>query len=43
LTISAIYCPLPRHVISTDDYTTFFRSLGSRFLIGGDWNEKHTA
>ena len=35
LTISAIYCP-PRHVISTDEYTTFFRSLGSRFLIGTD-------
>jgi len=35
LTISAIYCP-PRHVISTDEYTTLFRSLGSRFLIGTD-------
>ena len=33
----------PRHAISTDDYTTFFRSLGSRFLIGGDWKAKHTA
>ena len=42
LTISAIYCP-PRHASSTDDYMTFFRSLGSRFLIGGDWNAKHTA
>jgi exonuclease III len=42
LTISAIYCP-PRHVISPDEYMTLFRSLGSRFLIGGDWNAKHTA
>jgi hypothetical protein len=42
LTISAIYCP-PRHAISTDEYTTLFRSLGSSFLIGGDWNAKHTA
>jgi len=42
LTISAIYCP-PRHVIPTDDYITFFQSLGSRFLIGGDWNANHTA
>ena len=41
MTICAIYCP-PRH-ISTDDYITFFRSLGSRFLIGWDWNAKHTA
>jgi len=42
LTISAIYCPR-RHAISTDEYTTLFRSLGSRFLIGGDWDAKHTA
>jgi len=42
LKISAIYCP-PRHAISTDEYTTIFRSLESRFLIGGDWNTKHTA
>ena len=42
LTISAIYCP-PRHAISTDDYVTLFRFLGSRFLIGGDWNAKNTA
>jgi hypothetical protein len=42
LTKSAIYCP-PRHVIPTDDYITFFLSLGSRFLIGGAWNAKHTA
>jgi hypothetical protein len=42
LKISAIYCP-PRHAIFTDDYVTLFRSLGSRFLIGGDWKAKHTA
>ena len=42
LTISVIYCS-PRHAIFTDDYVTFFRSLGSRFLISGDWNAKHTA
>jgi len=42
LTISAIYCP-PRHAISVEEYSTLFRSLGSRFLIGGDWNAKHTA
>ena len=33
----------PRHAISTDEYTTLFRSLGSRFLIGGAWKAKHTA
>jgi hypothetical protein len=42
LTVSAVCCP-PRHVIPTDDYTTFFRTLGTRFLIGGDWNAKNTA
>jgi hypothetical protein len=42
MTISAISCPL-RHNISTNDYTTLLQSLGSRFLIGGDWNAKHTA
>ena len=35
LTVSAVYCP-PSHVVPTDDYVTFFQSLGSRFLIGGD-------
>lgn len=40
-TISAIYCP-PRHSISIEEYTVFFRSQGYRFLIGGDWNAKHT-
>jgi hypothetical protein len=42
MTITAIYCP-PRHTITPDEYVTLFRSLGSRFLIGGDWNAKHTA
>jgi hypothetical protein len=42
MTITAIYFP-PRHAITPDEYVTLFRSLGSRFLIGGDWNAKHTA
>ena len=42
LTISSVYC-LPRNVIPIVDYITFFQSLESRFLIGGDWNAKHTA
>jgi hypothetical protein len=37
-----IYCP-PRHAISPDEYMTLFRYLGSRFLIGVDWNAKYTA
>jgi hypothetical protein len=39
--ISAIYSP-PRNAISSDDYKAFFRTLGNRFIAGGDWNAKHT-
>jgi exonuclease III len=40
-TVTAIYSP-PRHNISTEDYKDFFQSLGSRLMVGGDWNAKHT-
>ena len=39
--MSAIYCPL-RHSPSSATYSDFFRSLGPRFLVGGDRNAKHT-
>lgn len=39
-TLSAIYCP-PRHCITTNDFTTYFGSLGTRYICGGDWNAKH--
>lgn len=42
LTIAAVYSP-PRHMISTEEYQEFFSSLGSHFLVAGDWNAKHTA
>jgi hypothetical protein len=38
--ISAIYCP-PRHAVSAEEYTTFFQSLRSKFMKGGDWSAKH--
>ena len=41
ITVSAIYCP-PRHTISTMQYTDFIKGLGPRFIIGGDFNAKHT-
>ena len=41
LTVSAVYCP-PRHAPSSATYAAFFQSLGPRFLVGGDWNAKHT-
>ena len=40
-TMSAIYCP-PRHKIGDVNFNQYFRSLGKRFLAGGDWNAKHT-
>ena len=41
LQVGAIYSP-PRHTISTEEYKDFFLTLGSHFLIAGDWNAKHT-
>jgi len=38
---AAIYSP-PRHNISTDEYKDFLQTLGNRFIVGGDWNAKHT-
>lgn len=41
ITLSAIYCP-PRHKNKQADFTTFFKTLGTRFIVGGDYNAKHT-
>lgn len=41
LVISAVYCP-PNQNITKEHYTTFFKSLGNRFIAGGDYNAKHT-
>ena len=41
LTVSTIYCP-PRHAPPLTTYAAFFQTLGPRFLVGGDWNAKHT-
>lgn len=38
--IYAIYFP-PRHTISLENYENFFNKLGSRFIVGGDFNAKH--
>lgn len=40
--ISAVYCP-PRHSIQKEEFDYFFKSLGSRFLAGGDLNAKHNS
>ena len=41
LTVSAVFCP-PRNAPSSATYSDFFRSLGPRFLVGDEWNAKHT-
>jgi len=41
LNIAAVYSQ-PKHVIKEADYTRFFRTLGHRFIAGGNFNAKHT-
>jgi len=40
-TVSAIYCP-PKHNNKYEDYDRFFKTLGNRFIAGGDFSAKHT-
>lgn len=39
--VSAIYCP-PRHKITESMFSEYFKTIGPRFIAGGDWNAKHT-
>lgn len=39
--VSAVYCP-PRHTINEAMFYNYFKTLGSRYISGGDWNSKHT-
>lgn len=41
LRISSIYCP-PRSALEKSDYTNLLKSLKPNFIIGGDFNAKHT-
>ncbi|PNF35987.1 hypothetical protein B7P43_G02293 [Cryptotermes secundus] len=41
LIVSAVYCP-PKHAISSEEYVEFLETYGSKYIIGGDWNAKHT-
>lgn len=38
--ISAVYCP-PKYKISEEMFSSYFNTLGNRFISGGDWNSKH--
>ena len=41
LNIMAAYCP-PRHTPTKSQFIQIFKNLGPRFIIGGDYNIKHT-
>lgn len=38
--VASVYSP-PKHNLKTTDYDDFFKQLGPRFLVGGDWNAKN--
>ena len=42
LNIGAVYCP-PGQTISRMQYLDIFNKLGPKFILGGDFNVKHTA
>jgi hypothetical protein len=39
LTITGVYCP-SKHNTKYDEYERFFKTLGHRFIAGGDYNAK---
>jgi exonuclease III len=41
LTVSAIYCP-QRYKMYANEFKTVFVKMNSHFIIGGDFNAKHT-
>ena len=41
ITVASIYNP-PNQCMTSDDYKTLFQSLGHMFILGGDFNAKHT-
>lgn len=38
--LSAVYFP-PKYKLTMEDYTEFFKSLGNKSLVGGDYNAKY--
>jgi hypothetical protein len=39
--VAVVYCP-PRHNIKQKNFFEFFQSLGSKFIVGGDYNCKNS-
>jgi endonuclease/exonuclease/phosphatase family metal-dependent hydrolase len=40
--MSDLLPPSPRHAISSEGYVELLESYRSKYLIGGDWNAKHS-
>lgn len=40
INIFSIYFP-PRHTVDCKDYENFFKNIGPKFIVGGDFNAKH--
>lgn len=40
LVLSSVYCP-PKHTIKSNEFDEYLRTLGPRFIAGGDYNAKH--
>lgn len=40
ISIAAIYCP-PKHIISFDQFDSYFNTLSHNFIVDGDLNSKH--
>jgi hypothetical protein len=41
IAVAAVYCP-PRHNIKQENFFEFFRTLGNKFIAGGDYNCKNS-
>lgn len=39
--VAAIYCP-PNCISTEEEYINLFKTLGPNFILGGDFNAKHT-
>jgi exonuclease III len=42
ITVAAVYSP-PRHNLKRGDYLSLLQSFPGKFIIGGDFNSKHTS
>jgi hypothetical protein len=41
IAVVSLYSP-PKHNIKAERYVVLFKNIGNRFIVGGDFNAKHT-